>query len=173
VNDPFALLSPEIASACQAAIGLAVDDFRTWATRQLDLIEQADGAGATARNARQYLRNGRGARVFLKREVEMTEKAVNSALAALAKNPDSLRAIIQLELSRLVHDDAMARQSSRAAEPNSAADFDQDFAIPQNTKLQPLSARPAMKVGYPTIPAAGSITERLRAQSLARRGRQK
>jgi hypothetical protein len=132
--NPFALLPPEIAAACGEAIAMAVEDYRVWATQQFDLIEQAEGSGPTARNARQYLKNGRGARVFLKREVAMTAKAVTNALAGLAKNTDSLSAIMHLELARCMHVDAGARYSARGS---AGSDFDEPLDDMPNRRHEP------------------------------------
>ena len=154
MSDPFASLPPEVGTACRAAIEQAERRYRAWITQQFELLEQAEGAGPAAQRARQYLQNGRGVRVFLKREIDMAAKAVINATALLARNPDSLSAIVQLELSRRLHDDAVAQVAAR-----SVGGIAEDAASDEPSK-SPLgnSASPAhpTAIGVAISPSSGS-----------------
>lgn len=97
------------------ATNAVVDDYRAFATEQTTLIETAAGTGRAARHSRQWSDNPRGAKIFLAREVELTGKAVARAERRFQRNPDSMMAIVSLQVARRIHADARDRQEAQTA----------------------------------------------------------
>lgn len=97
------------------ATNAVVDDYRAFATEQTTLIETAAGIGRGARHSRQWSDNPRGAKIFLAREVELTGKAVARAEYRFQRNPDSVTAIVALQMSRKIHADALSRHEAQTA----------------------------------------------------------
>lgn len=156
-------LPPAVAHAIRLAIASTAADYKRWAEQQLDLIEEADGKDAAARNARQYLRNGRGAKVFLKREVHNLEKFEQKALAEVARNPDGLTAHCQLELARQLLTDARKRHAAGAIATGGESSAPPVGIAPAPSKPVTPPPRPA------SLPTEQGVRERVLAQQAARR----
>ena len=167
--------TPEIDAVVSAAVALAIDEYRAWATKQFELNELAEGEGAAARAARQYLANGRGARVFLAREVQETGKAVQHALNELKRRPDSFKAVIAVELARGIHADAKARHQGREPAALSQRNLAASATLPVQTVTTDAVASPpsgarSQHRPLPTEgPAGMTMAERTRLVSERRR----